>query len=198
MVCKNCGSTIEENTKFCASCGTRIEENDNQNVGVVNEATSAVQQTPIVEPTVTVQPTSNATPTNVNGGNSSNQQTSVNNDNTKVTRVLSYIGILFLVGLCGSHKNDKNVRFHVGQGMLVFILGIIVSIIQNFIVVAIFKNEITVFGIGTGEYVVSELGILIDWILWLMVFVLEIIGIVNAVKNENKPLPIIGSLAFYK
>ncbi len=55
-----------------------------------------------------------------------------NSSNEKVFNVLAYIGILFLVGLIADGQNPK-VRFHVNQGLVLFlselILGIVCSII---------------------------------------------------------------------
>ena len=36
-------------------------------------------------------------------------------ENIKIYKVLSYIGILWLIGLLVDEKNDEKLKFHVGQ-----------------------------------------------------------------------------------
>ena len=131
---------------------------------------------------------------------------SATGDTTKVYRVLSYLGILWLVGMLSKEKNDKSVKFHVGQGMLVTILAValqvVASIINNAVIANIFRTEITYWGIKTGVYTVSGFGAtlitIINLVVWGIVLTFEIIGITNAVKNRDKKLPVIGKVAFYK
>ena len=161
MTCKNCGSTITEKTKFCPNCGTPIEDSANKESPKNSESRNENNQKVVTsEPKTTTS------------------------DDTKVIRILSYFGILFLIGMFCSQKNDPNVRFHVGQGMILCICNVAISIIISFI------SPMMFFMAGLGSLLRMAVGILI--------LVLEIIGIINAAKNENKPLPVIGSFAFYK
>lgn len=129
-----------------------------------------------------------------------------NTNNTKVYKILSYCGILWLIGLLVPEKNDKSVKFHVGQGMLVTIVGVILNvvaaIINSVIIANIFKTEVTYGYFKTGVYATSSFGLvlisLINFAVWAVVIALEIIGIINAVKEKDKELPIIGKYAFYK
>lgn len=115
---------------------------------------------------------------------------------TKIYKILCYFGILWLIGLLCEEKNDKDLKFHVGQGMLITILIFVITLINNLIIANIF--------VTTRQYwyytykTTSGLGIAIMWLLWLVPTVLSIIGIVNATKDEQKELPIIGKYAFYK
>ena len=67
-------------------------------------------------------------------------------NNAKLYKILAYIGFLFVIGMCVQEKDDKSVRFHVGQGILAFIVNIAITLINNLIVFNIFKTE-TWFGI---------------------------------------------------
>ena len=52
---------------------------------------------------------------------------------TKVFKIVSYIGILWILGLfCGS-KNDSKVRFHVGQGIILTIACVAAGIVAGII-----------------------------------------------------------------
>lgn len=128
------------------------------------------------------------------------------NQDTKVFKILSYIGILWLIGLFCQHKNDSKVKFHVGQGIILsiisFALSVVVNLVNTLIIYKIFRTEVTFFGYGTGQYQISGLGLAISGMLTFAssacIIALAIIGIVNVCKDQDKELPIIGKYAFYK
>lgn len=115
-----------------------------------------------------------------NTGNSNQNDQS----NTILFSILSYIGILWLIPLL-VEKNDKVVRFHVNQGIVLFIFDIIGSIAVGIL------SAIFVF-----IPVISFLGVVIAF--GILCFVLMIIGIVNAANKSEKPLPIIGKFQILK
>jgi len=89
---------------------------------------------------------------------------------------LSYLGILLLIPLLVNKDNEYS-RFHVKQGIILLICWIgwqIVSIILHIIPV-----------IGT--------------IVWagglLFLFILMVMGIINALNGKTEPLPVIGKYA---
>ena len=108
-----------------------------------------------------------------NTGNSNQNDQS----NTILFSILSYIGILWLIPLL-VEKNDKVVRFHVNQGIVLFIFDIIGSIAVGIL------SAIFVF-----IPVISFLGVVIASLFGILCFVLMIIGIVNAANKSEKPLP---------
>ena len=96
-------------------------------------------------------------------------------------------------------KTDPRVRFHVGQGMILSICLIGISIVSGII----FAILGAVF--GTRVFYVTYTPAWIIWINWLLqlavygVYVfLAVTSILNINKNQDKPLPIIGGFAFYK
>ena len=117
-----------------------------------------------------------------NTGNSNHNDQS----NTILFSILSYIGILWLIPLL-VEKNDKVVRFHVNQGIVLFIFDIIGSIAVGIL------SAIFVF-----IPVISFLGVVIASLFGILCFVLMIIGIVNAANKSEKPLPIIGKFQVLK
>lgn len=100
------------------------------------------------------------------------------NSNSKLFSVLSYFGILWIIGLVAAPQ-DSFVRFHVNQGILLFILEIITSA-AGFILSLI--------------PVIRWFGGLVTGALGIFAFVLFIMGIVNAAQGKMKPLPIIGGI----
>jgi len=90
----------------------------------------------------------------------------------KVMALLSYIGILVLIPLLTA-KEDEFVRFHVKQGLVLLVAVIAVSMIG----------------------IIPLLGWLIAFVGGLTCLVLAVMGIINVLNGEEKPLPLIGQFA---
>lgn len=95
--------------------------------------------------------------------------------NAKLFSILAYLGILWIVGLLAA-KDDVFVKYHVNQGLLLFLLGVAGSIVG----------------------IIPIIGAIVGAIVSVVCFVLMILGIVNAVKGEMKPLPFIGNFELIK
>ncbi|MBE5785501.1 MAG: hypothetical protein E7330_06830 [Clostridiales bacterium] len=105
-----------------------------------------------------------------------------NNGTNKVMGILSYIWILWIVPLFAA-KDSQFARFHANQGLLLWIVSVVMGII----------------GIVLGFIpVVGTVIKIIGWIVNVATLVLAIIGIINAVKGEMKPLPLIGGIKIIK
>lgn len=120
----------------------------------------------------------------------------INKTDIRVYNILSYIGILWLVGLLGSDKDNASVRFHVGQGILVSIMWVVVNIINSLFIANIFRTNYILYGVYTSG--VSIFGGFIMAILNCIPLVFAIIGIINAFNNKDVELPYIGKYSFYK
>ena len=94
-------------------------------------------------------------------------------DNNKFMAVLSYLGILVLIPLIAA-KQSPYARFHATQGVNVLLVYISSSVI-TYIPFLPFDG-------------------LLSTALYVFAFILSIIGIINALKGEMKPLPLIGHL----
>ncbi len=81
--------------------------------------------------------------------------------------------IIFFVPLLTDAKNDPFVKYHVKQGLVLFIAWIITGIVG----------------------IVPIIGWILAPLMSLALLVLLIIGILNAAKGEQKELPIIGQYA---
>ncbi len=97
--------------------------------------------------------------------------------NKKLYCVLSYFFILWLVGLI-QMPNDPDVRFHVNQGIVLSIAAAIVSVLGSVIPIL-------------GWFIIAPVG-------GIAVLVLAIMGIINAVNNQQKELPLIGKIKILK
>lgn len=164
---------------YCNKCGKQIDDN----AKFCSECGNPINkyQPTKVESMTTVQPKS---------------------DNTKIYCVLSYFGILWLIGLfVNPEKNDPRVRFHVGQGIILTITAIVINVARSIIIAVaslIVKVSFEISGIFVASGLLSVFTALLNIAVSVGIIVLMIIGIVNAVHGEQKPLPIIGKLAFYK
>ncbi|BCX16098.1 MAG: hypothetical protein KatS3mg098_327 [Candidatus Parcubacteria bacterium] len=90
-------------------------------------------------------------------------------EKNKLMAVVAYL--LFFVPLLTEDKNDPFVRYHVRQGLGFLIAAILVSVFGTFVPI---------------------IGWLLFFPLQLILFVIWIIGVIHALKGEEKPLPIIG------
>ena len=91
----------------------------------------------------------------------------------KLMAILCYFGILVLIPLLTDAKNDAFVKFHIKQGLILLIAYIVVGVL----------------------YVIPVLGWILGSILYVVLFILFIMGIINASSGKQEPLPIIGKWA---
>lgn len=120
---------------------------------------------------------------------------------TKVFKVVSYLGLLWILGIfCGS-KYDEKVRFHVGQGIILTIALVVLSIVASILNAIIFSTcaQISFFGINAGLNTLGKILLAVVNLACYGSYIFYVVlGIINAVKDNKKELPLIGKLAFYK
>lgn len=90
--------------------------------------------------------------------------------------ILSYLSILVFIPYFMA-ENNQFVKYHAKQGLILFIIEVAVSVLSMFL----------------GFSMLGIINILM-YLINLGLIVLSIIGIVNVIKGEMKPLPIIGTL----
>ncbi|MBQ3824333.1 MAG: DUF4870 domain-containing protein [Clostridia bacterium] len=100
-------------------------------------------------------------------------------NNNKIMAVLAYLGILVLIPIFAA-KDSKFARFHSNQGLVLLIVGIIASIAGGILAL------------------IPYVGWLFSAVISIGIFVLAILGIVNAVQGKAKELPIIGKFKILK
>lgn len=136
-----------------------------------------------------------------NGQSTQNSNTNSNVvRDTKLYQILSYIGVLWVISLLIPEKDDEDVKFHAGQGMVLFVfcilLNIAANIIKSIIVYPIFGYTFlglkTLTGFGLMLSGVLSLGV------WVITIYLAIKGIMNVNAGKKEELPYIGKYVFYK
>ena len=146
-LCNKCGQQIDDNVQTCPYCGAPN--------GVAGNAQNFVNNF-----TNTADSTAQFDPQDI--------------QDNKVMALLAYLGFLFLIPLLAA-PNSKFARYHANQGLVLFILEAITSVI-SFI----------------------PFGWIISGILGIFGLVLTIIGIVNAANGQAKQLPLIGGITILK
>lgn len=93
--------------------------------------------------------------------------------NEKIMSIISYIPILFLLPFFIVKDKSKTLNFHINQGIILSVLFVL------------------------GYFIANLLPLIEDRAvdLWKMIILIfTVIGIINVIKNREKPLPLIGKL----
>ncbi|MEA4895182.1 MAG: zinc-ribbon domain-containing protein [Oscillospiraceae bacterium] len=96
-------------------------------------------------------------------------------EDNKMISILCYFGLLFLVPYL-SKQDSPFVKFHSNQGLVLFILALIVGIVSK----------------------IPFIGWAIGLVCGVFIFVCFILGIVNVLNGEMKELPLIGQIQVLK
>ena len=95
-------------------------------------------------------------------------------ENNKAMGILSYLSILCLIPFFAA-KESKFAQYHAKQGLFLFIIELVISVVS----------------------IIPILGWIISAVGGIFVFILSIVGIINAVNGQAKELPIIGQFNFF-
>lgn len=161
--CAKCGAQVEENVKFCPQCGAEMESFQQYNYQEYTYAqNTAYNQEEYFNPQEVKQ--------------------------NKAMGVLAYLGILVLVPILSGDKTSKYIAHHVNQGLILYVIGSIIGLI----------NGTWLYEIAFLPYVAASI---ITWALNVVAFacfILQIMGIVSACKGTRKKLPLIGEINLIK
>ncbi len=107
LTCKQCGTQVEENIKFCTNCGAPIE------------APAEQVSAPAVDLSAKLTELNNTADTTA-------EYDAQDIEKNKIMAVLAYV--IFLIPLLAA-KESKFARFHTNQGLVLFIGAILSSVI---------------------------------------------------------------------
>ncbi len=97
----------------------------------------------------------------------------------KVTGIIAYLTIIgWVIAYCAGDK--EGAKFHLNQALVVAIGGIAISVL----------SVILVF--------IPIIGTIVSSLLSLAIFVYSILGIIFAAQEQDKELPLIGSIKILK
>jgi len=113
-------------------------------------------------------------------------------EQNKTMAILAYI-LFFIPLLAGAHKTSPFVKYHTNQGTVLFLAAVIFGIAVGILTAIL---SFVLLGIGAwrlwwGIHIIISL-------LWLAPLALCILGIINAVNKQKKPLPVIGKFTIIK
>ena len=152
LTCKQCGTQVEDGVMNCTNCGASIE--------------APVQQNQPIDLSEKFNEFNNTADTTA-------EYDAQDIEKNKVMALLAYI--IFLIPLLAA-KDSKFARFHTNQGLVLFLGGIIASVVA----------------------VIPVIGRIIAPIAGLVITVLAVIGIINALNGKAKELPVIGKFKILK
>ena len=101
--------------------------------------------------------------------------------------ILAYFGILVIVPILAA-KDSKFAKFHANQGLVLCICSIVLYVALSLLSFLFYKF------LGFLGILISLLSIVV----YIGIFVLAVLGIVNAAKGEAKELPLIGKYQILK
>jgi len=104
----------------------------------------------------------------------------------KLMAILAYI-VFFVPLLTGAHKKSDFVKFHTNQGTVLAIASIGWAIVSSILSGVITSINYRLYWVGSIFSLVS-----------LAIFILNIMGIINAANNKQEPLPIVGGFTILK
>lgn len=105
----------------------------------------------------------------------------------KLMAILAYFGILVIVPILAA-KDSKFAKFHANQGLILCIVSIVLWVALSILSTIVYKFA---FFLGM---IIS----LLSFVVYIGIFVLAILGIINAAKGEAKELPLIGKYQILK
>ena len=166
--CGNCGTKIDDHAKFCPGCGQAVEAPATEQI-----KTEATEQ-PKTEQAQGQQTDFSAKVANLNNTKDTTDQFDKDDiEKNKAMGLLAYI--LFFIPLLAA-KDSPFARYHANQGLVLFLCGLISSVL----------------------WIIPILGWIIAPILSIVITVLAVIGIINALNGKAKELPIIGKFKILK
>lgn len=183
MFCIKCGALLEDTASFCPSCGAKVQENAIPSNPSSNRVMDQVSDT--------VRNFNNTT-------DWTNEFAPADIEQNKMLSLFSYLGIFVIIPWLAA-PNSPYAKFHVKQGVTLFVVDIAYGILSFLIGLIKITKYKTIWGISVpaGSVTPWFLSIPLN-LIGLGILVLAIIGIVNAVTGKAKELPLIGKIHILK
>ena len=158
--CSRCGADLEEGKGYCTFCGARVDENE-QKKAKGNDFSNMMNS----------------------GKDFSGEFDARDIVENKVFCILSYLGILFIIGLI-AQPNSKVIKFHANQGLILFLAELVLGVVTGIVGALPFVGALLagVAGLATSVLTIGAL----------------IYQIINISEGKVKKLPVIGEFTIIK
>lgn len=224
--CGNCGTMVQEGSKFCQACGTAAVTGipPVQPVQPVQPAPpvrhqQGYQQPPVgqqgyqqppawqqqghQQPTAWQQQGYQQPPVRQQQGyqppvmpGAPAQADIRDAQDNKTMAILAYI-LFFIPLLTGAHRESPFAKFHTNQGTVLFLASLALSVVVG--VISTILTAIFAAAYAAGA-LLTVTGIFS--VVWLVcgvgITVLAVVGIINAANGRMKPLPLIGGITIIR
>ena len=182
MFCPNCGKELADDAKFCDTCGASVD-------GTAKAAGAGAQTTGNAEEKIKAFAKVEDRTAEFDADDIAKN---------KGLSLFSYLGILLLIPLFAA-KDSKFARFHINQGLTLFLAGSAVDLVWGILskMIGIVRYSfpgMAFYWIGTVIYWVFAI---VFGLIGIALAVLAIIGIVNACSGKAKTLPVLGNLHLF-
>ena len=182
MFCPNCGKALADDAKFCDACGASVD-------GTAKAAGAGAQTTGNAEEKIKAFAKVEDRTAEFDADDIAKN---------KGLSLLSYLGILLLIPLFAA-KDSKFARFHINQGLTLFLAGSAVDLVWG-----ILSKIIGIVRYSLPGMVFYEIGTALHWIVTILFVIvglallaLAVTGIVNACSGKAKTLPVLGNLHLF-
>jgi len=156
-----------------------MDEPQNPSVSQGTESAQVVPQPPVAQPPAPMAPPAPVVPTIPTPPP---QTPVVDLSGNKGMAIFAYLGPLILVPFLTEAKKDPFVKFHLKQGLVLIVAWIGVGILSSILSFMLYAS---------GLFFIRFL----FPIVYLGIFIINIIGLINASTGKEKELPVIGHLA---
>ncbi len=191
--CSKCGTQLKDDARFCTQCGTPVEEATVvEEMHVTEEHAEQRTEESAASTNAAANAAGQALVKITDTSDTSAEYTEEEKQNGKVMGILSYLGFLVLIPIF-AEKDNRFVRFHANQGLVLLGLEIIYNIVVK-VITKILYRILWPWPLSMIATVISAvLGTLgLVFLVWM------ILGIVNVCNGKAKELPIIGGIRILK
>lgn len=197
MTCNNCGNENAENVKFCSGCGAPLAADVQQPAQTVEQQpVQTVEQQPnqaqyqqpnqaqYQQPNqAQYQQPNQAQYQQPNQAQYQQQNPNDDAQQNKAVYVLTYIPMLFFLPLLAVQGSPIG-KFHANQSLLILLTSIVLGVVN--VILGIALRFLPIFGVFLAG--------LVSLAIYAIGIALIVVGMVNASKGLQKPLPVIGNM----
>lgn len=208
MYCYNCGNKLTGKVNFCPKCGAKQKNMDDTYEKVKDYVISTgktgvafiskelnIAKDKVKEVIERLEKEDVVTP--LKGNKRTVKEAKIVkkeklSDEQAIMSILSYLSVLVLIPYFFNKNDDEYIKFHAREGMNLLFFWIIYSVCSTLLNLIKVGKRIDLLDGMVGIKKVTPIWISTPlFIIAIILFIINVIGIINAISNEKKELPII-------